>query len=201
MIGKYNKSVILTYLGAALSVLGMVYVSKDKLSYAMLCLIYAGVCDLFDGAVARKCKRTEEEKEFGVQIDSLTDMISFIAFPVVLGLYSMQDIPYVAAGVMVVFTICGIIRLAWFNIHTNPEVRMSYYEGLPVTSVALVFPLVYLVMELFKMEADSWVTAVFYLVIAFLYISKAKIKKPTGIWYVIFGVLAIGVTVAILMLP
>ena len=65
-LGYYNKSVILTYIGAAAAVLGMALALSGKMKYAVLCLIVCGVADLFDGMIARRCKRTEEEKEFGI---------------------------------------------------------------------------------------------------------------------------------------
>ena len=62
-IGKWNKSVILTYLGMAVAVAGIfLSFTGIDVKYAFVCLMVAGICDLFDGAVARKCKRTEEEK-------------------------------------------------------------------------------------------------------------------------------------------
>ena len=78
-LGCYNKSVILTYLGVSISLLGMINIEHRGIS--VICLVTAGICDLFDGVVARKSKRTDTERAFGVQIDSLADMISFIAFP------------------------------------------------------------------------------------------------------------------------
>lgn len=83
VIGKWNKSVILTYIGLLISILG-IYISfniENGTKYAMTCLIIAGICDLFDGVVARKCERNEEEKNFGIQLDSLVDVIDFIALP------------------------------------------------------------------------------------------------------------------------
>ena len=83
-LGYYNKSVILTYAGAAAAVAGMGLACSGKIKAAVLCLIFCGVADLFDGMIARRCKRTDEEKEFGIQIDSLTDMASFALFPPVI---------------------------------------------------------------------------------------------------------------------
>lgn len=201
MIGKYNKSVILTYIGAALSIFGMVLAVNGNLAFSFICLIYAGICDLFDGVIARKCKRTEEEKAFGVQIDSLTDMISFIAFPCVIGMKLMKDVGMFVVPVFAFYTICGIIRLAWFNIHTNAEGKTKYYDGLPVTYAALILPVFYVCMKLLKVSFLSWITMLLYIIIAFLFIMKVKIRKPSGIWYGIFGVLAIAVTVLILIMP
>ena len=61
-IGKWNKSVILTYVGLMFAVAGIFLAfTTDKITYSYSCLMMAGICDLFDGMVARKCKRTEEE--------------------------------------------------------------------------------------------------------------------------------------------
>ena len=83
VIGKWNKSVILTYAGLLVAVLGIFLAfTQEKINYAFCCLMVAGVCDLFDGMVARRCKRTEEEKMFGIELDSLVDVVSFIALPI-----------------------------------------------------------------------------------------------------------------------
>lgn len=68
VIGKYNKSVILTYTGVVLSLLG-IFIALDRkdLRFAVMLLIIAGVCDLFDGKVARAMKRTEEEQSFALK--------------------------------------------------------------------------------------------------------------------------------------
>ena len=58
MIGKWNKSVILSYIGLSFSVLGMFLIFNGYASkYIFCCFIAAGVCDMFDGAIARRCKR------------------------------------------------------------------------------------------------------------------------------------------------
>ena len=69
-IGFYGASVLLTYIGLAFSVTGMVLAFLGHILAAVMCLILAGVCDMFDGTVARDCKRSETEKKFGIQIDS-----------------------------------------------------------------------------------------------------------------------------------
>lgn len=198
MIGKYNKSVILTYFGVACAVFGMVLAMDGAALWSMICLIISGICDLFDGVVARKCKRDAEEKEFGVQIDSLADMISFIAFPCVLGVQLMRSISYALIPILIFYTLCGIIRLAWFNMHANSEGSMTHYDGLPVTYVALILPIYYLFECLVPQIIFGWVTALVYSIIAVCFILKIKIKKPRGIWYAIFGVLAI-IVIAVLV--
>ncbi len=66
MIGFYNYTVILTYIGLMSSVLGMTQVFEGHYRAALLCLIISGTCDMFDGKIARAKKdRTKQEKVFG----------------------------------------------------------------------------------------------------------------------------------------
>ena len=48
---------------------------------AYLSLLISGICDMFDGKVARKCKRNKKEKMFGIEIDSLADTVNFLLLP------------------------------------------------------------------------------------------------------------------------
>lgn len=193
MIGKYNKSVILTYIGV-LFALTSIFVTQ--LNYSLIFLILAGICDLFDGKIARKCKRNEEEKNFGLQIDSLSDMFSFIAVPIILGIKyfnSMGMITYIFMGL---YVLAGIIRLAWFNIKS--EGNTSYYIGVPVTYIALILPVLYLILSI--LNIDIKFITVTYIVMAFLYVLNIKVKKPNGIWYVIFGIFAIFIVIGLIVL-
>lgn len=199
-IGKYNRSVILTYIGAAFAFSGIAFAVKERLAAAMICLAAAGICDLFDGAVARRCKRDQSEKEFGVQIDSLTDVISFLALPSVLGLRLMDGAGAVGYPIILGYILCGIIRLAWFNTSAGLEGSRTHYDGLPVTYSALIFPILWTVLGFFvDFAAAAFVWAAAYAVTAVMFILNVKIAKPRGVWYGIFGILAIGVTAVILV--
>ena len=82
MIGFYNYTVILTYLSLMISVGGLFLAADGRIDMAILCLMASGFLDLFDGIVARTKKdRTDDQKTFGIQIDSLTDVICFGALP------------------------------------------------------------------------------------------------------------------------
>lgn len=197
LVGFYNKSVILTYIGIALSILGIVNImngylaceeSLDRTPISMICFILAGICDLFDGFIARKCKRTDKEKEFGIQIDSLADVVSFLVFPVVL----LSRLAYrnnFLGIVSAVYVVCGIIRLAYFNITT--EENKGFFRGLPVTFSAVIIPLIFVLTRLFRITEVGSIMIAVYGIIAILFIVNFKIKKPTGVWYIIFPALAI----------
>ena len=194
LIGFYNVSVILTYLGLAFTIFGMYLAFTGNVSAAFMCLILSGICDLFDGAVARSVKRTDEEKSFGVQIDSLVDVVSYGAFPIIIGI-SMGFTSKLNIITYILYGICAVIRLAYFNVITlNKKTFLKnkkddYYYGLPVTNVAIILPIIYslkfFISEAVFAKSYQWVM----LVIAILFVSNFKIKKPTGIWYVVCSIL------------
>lgn len=148
-IGFYDYTVILTYLSLVSGVLGMKFASDGKLNLAIGCLVFSGVCDMFDGVVARSKKnRTEDEKNFGIQLDSLCDVICFGVFPAVILYFSgVREIWGIAA--LVFYVLAALIRLAFFNVLEIKRQKSEggcakFYRGLPVTSAAIVFPFFYL---------------------------------------------------------
>lgn len=187
MIGYYNYSVILTYIGLSTSIVGMFQAFKGHLKFAVLCLMISGICDMFDGAIARCCKRTEDEKSFGIQIDSLCDLICFGAFPAIIVFNFMDVIEsfnfWLTIICIIIYVLAAVIRLGYFNVSeinrtANDSGKRMYYEGLPVTSISLLLPL-FLVLD-WLLTKGSFVR--FYniglLIIGMLFISKIKIKKP-----------------------
>ena len=75
-IGVYNLANCVTMLGIAAAVVGISFAGNSR--FAMLMLILAGVCDMFDGRVARMFPRTDFEKKYGIQLDSFADTVSFV---------------------------------------------------------------------------------------------------------------------------
>ena len=194
---KLHKSVLVTYLGVIFGVISMyfafskmAFAEVSYLRYSLIFLILAGVCDMFDGKVARMCKRTKEEKEFGIQIDSLADTVNFVVLPVVimlsLGMYSFVDI--IAYTLLI---LCGISRLGFFNINATSDEPVKYYSGLPVTTTAIIYPLLGLLHgsideNLFRI---IYISATF--LTAFLFVFKFKVPKFKGWFYVIVPILAL----------
>ncbi len=190
-IGEWNKSVILTYVGMAFAVLGIFCVQGGNISQAFACLIVAGVCDLFDGAVARKCKRNEKQKLFGVQLDSLVDVTSFLALPVTI-CFGIGMNQWYHIVVLVFFYICGIARLAFFNVTSEGgEEPVKYYSGLPVTYTALIMPMAYLLEKVMPFTLFLIVYTVLMACVGVLHILNVKVVKPRGAAYPFFALLAI----------
>lgn len=194
-IGFYGASVILTYLGAAFSVVGMILAFLGNIPAAIMCLILAGVCDMFDGTVARACKRTEKEKKFGIQLDSLADIVSFGVFPVIIGV-CMGFTSRWHILIYILYVLAAIIRLAYFNVVAEEKTiltkkeKVSFYQGLPVTSIAIILPFTYNLSIFVSKEIFQRSYPLVMLFVAFLFVLNFKIKKPTGIWFVVCSVLA-----------
>ena len=146
MIGFYSYTVVLTYLGLASAAMGMILTFQGFAKYALFCLAFSGLCDMFDGKVARlKKDRTEDEKRFGIQIDSLCDVVCFGAFPMIL-CYSIGMRGPAGISILVFYLIAGVIRLAFFNVmeekrQEETDEARKYYHGLPITSIAIILPL------------------------------------------------------------
>ena len=180
MIGFYDYTVILTYLGFASGMFGIIMSMTGHITSAILALMFSGLCDMFDGKVARtKKKRTAEEKNFGIQLDSLSDLVCFGVLPAVIGFKLGISKPYVVP-LVVFYPLAALIRLAYFNmleIIRNGDGPVKEYVGLPVTSAALIFPFIYI----FRKLLGSYFVLVYGIclfLIGALFISKIKIKKP-----------------------
>ena len=194
MIGKWNKSVIATYVGMLLAVASIFLLISGFYKAAMMCFMGAGICDLFDGTIARMCKRTEEEKNFGIQLDSLVDVVSFIVLPVVL-IVKLAGFTWYAAVAAVLYSVFGIARLAYFNVcqeeNGDKDSPIKYYTGMPVTYAALVFPIVYLLHLYFNTEVTALFMCIAMEIMALLFILKIKFIKPGKKGYIFLMLLAI----------
>lgn len=198
-IGFYNYTVVLTYLGLISSVYGMTEALDGRFTTAIACLVISGICDMLDGKVARTRERTDDEKRFGIQIDSLCDLICFGAFPAFLG-YGLGLRGFWGTTAMCLYVLAAVIRLGFFNVmeekrqQETTEVR-KYYQGLPVTSIAIIFPLVYLMRPSFGQQTYLRILIWVMLFVAFLFISKIKVYKPGNkmmIVIIVAGVIILG---------
>lgn len=195
-LGFYSYTVILTYLGLVSSVIGMTQALEGHFRMAIACLVVSGICDMLDGKVARtKKERTDDEKLFGIQIDSLCDLVCFCVFPAFLG-YGLGLRGFWGTLAMCLFVLAGVIRLGYFNVmeekrqQKTTEVR-KYYQGFPVTSIAIIFPVIYLLRPYLGQIAYLRVLIAVMLLVALLNISNVKVKKPGNKEITVFVLLAV----------
>ena len=204
MIGVYDYTIVLTYLSLISGVVGII-ISVTGVGHpdiGIFFLMVSGIFDAFDGRVARTKKdRSDFEKEFGVQIDSLTDLVCFGVLPAVIGLGQLRRngiftelatrksyegnfyLLILLLTITVFYVLAAMIRLAYFNATEDMRAEESrktgktYYIGLPVTSAALIFPLV--MAAHFYSSLDLTIPYfVVMLITAILFVLNVRIKKP-----------------------
>lgn len=180
LIGVYDYTVVFTYLGLALSLLGIVHALRGWFPSALLLLGGALICDTIDGKVARtKEGRTETEKQFGIQIDSLCDMISFGVFPALLcigyGLSTWLDYCLLAF-----YCLCCVIRLGYYNVleQNKPQDAPTVYHGLPMVGLSVFLPSAHLIGQWVSKDVFLWILRGMLAVFGYLYILDFRVNKP-----------------------
>ena len=226
MIGFYDYTVILTYLSLLSGSLGII-VCLSGMGHpflGMLFLMACGLCDTFDGKVARTKKdRTPQQKAFGIQIDSLADLVSFGVLPPCVGVAMLRiseklsDVPKIKVAdptdkmvlhpiflisIGLFYVMAAMIRLAYFNVLEEERSKVEntvrkYYVGLPVTSSALIFPSVMLIQYATDVDMSLLYFGVM-LITAFLFILRIQVPKPKNKG--IFILVAIGLAEFIALL-
>lgn len=181
-IGFYDYTVILTYLSLASAVLGIMLSGQDRFTGAILCLVLSGLCDGFDGTVARSKKgRTDDEKAFGIQIDSLCDVVSFGLFPAMFGYFYGLD-GVVGMIIVIVYALCAVIRLGFFNVLEGKRQQTEggcnkTYRGMPVTTISILLPLVYLICSFLPRQVFPVALHFLLALSAFLFVLDIPVKK------------------------
>ena len=181
-LGFYDYAVVLTYISLGISVFGITMALEGNFKMAIFCLALSGLCDMFDGKIARtKKNRTEDEKNFGIQIDSLCDVVCFGVFPVMICYCLGVNTPAGVAS-LIFYSIASVIRLAYFNVteakrQTQTEENRKYYQGLPITSMAIILPFLYL-MRRYYMIHFLIVIHIAVIIVGLLFILNIKVKKP-----------------------
>ena len=203
MIGVYDYTVIATYLSLLFGLAGIYSASRGNLFAAILFLMLAGLLDAFDGRIARtKKNRTDTEKRFGIQIDSLNDLVCFGVLPAAIGT-AMGCTAIWFLTTMAFFTLCALIRLAYFNVmeeerqEGTSEVR-KFYLGVPVTSASFIIPAYYL-LSLYGGLTDYIVYAIGLFVLGVAFIAPVRVAKPRLKGILFMGLLGIAELVLFLL--
>ncbi len=181
MIGYYNYTVIATYISLLISSAGIFIAFRGNPQAAIYCLMISGLLDSFDGKIARtKLDRTVNEKRFGIQIDSLCDLVCFGILPAVI-CYCLGMDRWWQIVIFCIYILNAQIRLAFYNV--EEEERQSetdglrlYYNGLPVTTISLILPCVYL-FTLLSDKAFFTAASIILLSVAALFIAPIRIRK------------------------
>ena len=180
--------------------------SGDNFYRAAVAIFFGSFFDAFDGRVARL---TRTQSEFGVELDSLADVITFGVAPAILVYkWALAGMGIPGIAICSIYAACGAIRLARFNVIAHAESgTQRYFIGLPIPLAAGM--LVSLVIALNNIESPVaqavglWPIATLVLALAFLMVStiryrtfkEAGLNSRTVLLFLL--ITAIGVAIAI----
>lgn len=204
MLGFYDYTVVLTYISFVSAVSGIFCACTLHFRWAVFFLALSGLCDMFDGKIARtKKNRTEDEKSFGIQIDSLCDLVCFGILPIVI-CYKMGMNRLYSMAILIFYGLAGLIRLAYFNVTEMKRQEEScdarkYYQGLPITSMAIALPIFFVISPLIRdPQIKLGIMHVLVAVVGLLFIVDFKLRKPSPKEiFLLVGAVALAVVVII----
>ncbi len=157
---------VFTLTNVIFGIISILFSVKGWYASASAMLILAVASDYLDGKIA---KEMGQQNEFGKELDSLADTVSFGVAPAIFG-FTLIQTPLAVIS-FTIFLFCGILRLARYNI-------MDFkggYQGLPITLNGLIIPLIYFSRNLLHIEIKFF--PYIYLVLGILMVSSIKIKK------------------------
>ena len=151
----------------------------ESFQQAGIALFFACFFDVFDGRVARM---TRTQSDFGVQIDSLADVISFGVAPGVLVYQWALKGLHPIGGLMVAFayTACGAIRLARFNVlAARGHGSLKYFIGLPIPGAAMMLVALVIAQSVWIHESVQAKASIAALVVVLSYLMVSRVRFRT----------------------
>ena len=172
---RYLLPNILTLGGVCLGISSIKFSIDGNYNLAVIFIMLAAILDALDGRIARLIKGTSE---FGKELDSLTDFVSFGIAPVfILYFWELNNYGKFGWAIALIYSVCCVLRLARFNltkIDSQHDWKNNFFEGIPSPAGGLIIliPLIYELSDLnFKFEIKN-ITPYFTILIAFLLVSK-----------------------------
>ena len=175
---RYNLANLITFGNIACGILALYFIGKGDFFTAIVLAWIAGALDIADGKVARKFGLSTE---FGIQLDSFADFLSFVIMPSFLLFYALQKsslFQEIVLGVVFIFyIISGLRRLVEFNLKVDAGSVEKYFEGVPTPLGAILLWVLYLLYRYGVIES-VWVIGGLVLLIAWSLNSKIRIPHP-----------------------
>jgi len=203
---RYILPNILTIAGVCLGISSIKFSLDLNFSMAVIFVTLAAILDALDGRIARLIKGTSE---FGKELDSLTDFVSFgIAPAFIIYFWELNKYGKLGWAITLIYSVCCVLRLARFNLtkyKTDESWKQNYFEGVPspIGALLILSPLILELTDFNFLLDKKYFVPIFTLIIAILLISKLptysfkKIKiKPA---LTVFILLGIGISLVTLM--
>ena len=176
---RFNIANLITFGNIAAGLIAIHFIVHGDFFTAIILAWVAGALDIADGKVARKYNLSTE---FGIQVDSFADFISFVIMPSFLLYYAITEnsgstTQIILGLVFIFYIISGLRRLIEFNIGMEAGESAKYFVGVPTPLGAILLWILYLI-HAYGIISNAYMIGVLVLVIAWSLNSKLKIKHP-----------------------
>lgn len=171
---------ICSLLGLLSALFGIYFAIKGNFPAAIIGVLWAVLFDWYDGIIARKMKgRTKEQGEFGSQLDSMIDIVSFGILPAILLLsYGNYSLWFMPGAFVIVAT--AAIRLSYFNMFGL--INSKTYKGLALDNNVLILAFVFLFESLFEHCTFSIFIYALLMLLSAFNLSSIPTPKFSGKW-------------------
>ena len=174
----FNIANLVTFANITAGLVAMYFIQQGDYFTAIVLAWIGGAFDIMDGKLARKYNLS---CEFGIQIDSFADFISFVVMPAFLLFYSLQKAEgfetLIAGMVFIYYIISGLRRLIEFNINAEEGEVAKYFVGIPTPLGAILLWILYL-LHAYDIVSSMYVILALVIMIAYLLNSKVRIPHP-----------------------
>ncbi|HIC42933.1 MAG TPA: phosphatidylserine synthase [Sulfurimonas sp.] len=174
----YNLANLITMGNISFGMIAIYFTTQHNFVLAIALAWLGGICDIFDGKMARKYNLSNE---FGVQLDSFADFLSFVLMPTFLIYEAVFDggsnlILILAGAGSIYYVISGLRRLIQFNIEADPGEAEKFFTGVPTPLGAILLWLVYLAFVYISLPPFG--VLILMLGIGYLLNSNVKVPHP-----------------------
>tara|TARA_B100001250_G_scaffold388362_1_gene386555 strand:+ start:24 stop:815 length:792 start_codon:yes stop_codon:yes gene_type:complete len=195
---RYLLPNILTLAGVCLGISSIKFSIDGNFSLAVIFILLAAILDALDGRIARLIKGTSE---FGKELDSLTDFVSFGIAPVfILYFWELNNYGKLGWAITLIYSVCCVLRLARFNLTKVDDKQLwksNYFEGVPSPAggILILMPLIFELSDLNLSFNIKNITPYFTVLMAILLVSKIptlSLKKisisPKATIFILLGI-------------
>ena len=178
---RFNIANLVTYTNITMGVMAIYFIVKGDFFTAIILAWIGGACDIMDGKLARKYNLSTE---YGIQLDSFADFLSFVVMPAFLLFYAVKQ--YMVLGVveevllgitLIWYIINGLRRLVEFNLKVDVGEVEKYFEGVPTPLGAIILWVFYL-LSAYGVITSGYVITALVLIVAWSLNSTLKIPHP-----------------------
>jgi len=175
----FNLANLFTFVNITAGLMATYFITQNNFVAASILAWIGGAFDIFDGKIARKYNLSNE---FGVQLDSFADFLTFVLVPVFFvfqAVYTTQlsgAWMIVASLASIYYVISGLRRLIHFNLNTDAGSVDNYFTGVPTPLGAILLWLVFLANVYTPLPA--LLVIVLMLLIGWSLNSKIKVRHP-----------------------